>query len=323
LLPLVSIITACYNKESYIAETIESVHKQTFKNWELIIIDDVSNDGTVKIINEFITLDSRIKLNVNSENKGANYCRNIAINAAKGTYIIFLDADDILTSSCIENRLKIIEQDSFDFCVFTMGVFVKEIGDSHYLWRPNSKKPLEDFLQHKLPWSILQPIWRKEFLVNLQGFDESFKRMQDVDLHTRALLVENVKFKQFDENPDCFYRIDEERKNFDANEFLKRRVESSILYYLKFNNVCKEKCLSQYLLGTIYSTYLQLLYQYKIKSINDAQFEELEKILLNSNEMLFISNFNKKLFKIGKFFSLLPLRLPGINFLINKMLIEI
>jgi glycosyltransferase involved in cell wall biosynthesis len=317
---LVSIITASYNKERYIAETIESVQKQTVKNWELIIIDDVSKDKTTHIINEFVALDSRIKLIVNSENRGANYCRNLGLHKAVSNYIIFLDADDILTSNCIENRLKIIKQDNFDFCVFTMGVFIKEIGDTNYLWQPNSKKSLEDFLQHKLPWSILQPIWKKDFLIKLGGFDESFNRLQDVELHTRALLVENVNYKQFVNSPDCYYRIDEERKNFNVYDFLSRRVESSNLYVSKFSLLIIDKKIKRYLVGTIYMTYLQILLHFKNQTINRLQYKNLENRLLN--EKFFpLSGFERCMFFTGKFIYLLPFRIPGMNWLLLKILL--
>lgn len=320
LIPLVSIITASYNKERYIAETIESVQNQTVKNWELIIIDDVSKDKTSQIITEYTAQDSRIKLTVNSENRGANYCRNLGLHKALSNYIIFLDADDLLTSNCIENRLKIIEQDNFDFCVFTMGVFIKEIGDSNYLWQPNSKNPLEDFLRHKLPWSILQPIWKKDFLIKLGGFDENFKRLQDVELHTRALLSENVNYKQIVNSPDCYYRTDEERKNFNVFEFLSRRVDSSNLYVSKFSSLITDKKIKHSLIGTIYLTYLQILLQFKNRTISPPQYKELENRLLKNN-FFPLSGFDKYMFFIGRFFYQLPFRIPGINWLLLKILL--
>lgn len=321
-LSLISLITASYNKEKYISETIVSVLEQTYFNWELIIVDDHSTDETIKIINAFQAKDNRIKLVVNDVNRGANFCRNIGIEKAQGEFVIFLDADDLLSGNCLEERIKAIENTDLDFCVFTMGVFKKRVGDCDYKWIPDSKNPLQDFLQHKLPWSILQPIWKKEFLIKLKGFDEQFKRLQDVELHTRALLHDNVRFRQMVGNPDCFYRIDEGRKNFNTYDFLKRWIDSSNLYCAKFSNQTKLLNKESFLNGTLYKTYLQVLYQYKINSINKSQFVDLEDQLFCTNKkMKTIFRHKSVLFYFGKIFALLPFRIPGVNWLISKLIV--
>jgi glycosyltransferase involved in cell wall biosynthesis len=316
---IVSIITASYNKAEYISETIRSVQNQTVTNWELIIVDDLSTDSTVELVAVLAKDDSRIKLVTASQNYGANYCRNVALKRALGKFIVFLDADDILMPFCLENRVKEIEKNNLDFGVFTMGVFHKTIGDSSYLWKPNSTAPLTDFLQHKLPWSILQPIWKKEFLLKIGGFDENFKRLQDVDLHTRALLVQNVNYKQILTSPDCYYRIDEGRKNFNTFDFLLRRVESSNLYVSKFSSLILDKKIRHFLVGTIYMTYLQILLQFKNKTISQFQYKILENNLLTDTHVT-LSDFERFIFFSGKFFYLLPFRIPGINWLFLKML---
>ena len=87
--PLVSVITPLYNCEKYIEETILSVINQTYKNWEMIIVDDCSKDGGIKIVEKYQKLDSRIKLYKNEENQGVSYARNRAIDLSEGKYIAF------------------------------------------------------------------------------------------------------------------------------------------------------------------------------------------------------------------------------------------
>lgn len=318
--PLISIIVPSYNKVKFIKETIDSVVNQTYINWELIIVDDGSDDGTLEVIDGAKKNDARIKLLVNDLNRGANFSRNRGIKEAIGNYVIFLDADDLLKSSCLENRLAFIEKGNFDFCVFSMGVFTKVIGDSPYKWIPNSTEPLSDFLKHELPWSILQPIWRKDFLKKINGFDESFQRLQDVEMHTRALMEPDVNYAVETNIEDCYYRIDEERKNFNTYNFLERRILSSNLYCTKFYKMLKDPFLKKKLYVTIYKTYLQLLYQYKLKTITKKQFLELKQKLfsIQSPSLLF---FHKSVFSVGYFFSLLPFRIPGINWFICKVII--
>lgn len=90
---LVSIIMPSYNMEKYIAETIQSVMKQYYSNWELIIIDDCSTDRTSQIITSFN--DKRIRYYRNTKNCGAALSRNIAIDKSRGRWIAFLDSDDL------------------------------------------------------------------------------------------------------------------------------------------------------------------------------------------------------------------------------------
>jgi teichuronic acid biosynthesis glycosyltransferase TuaG len=74
---LISIITPCYNSNGFISETIDSVINQSYKNWELLIIDDCSTDNSVEIIQKYLEKDSRIKLFINNKNSGAAVSRNL------------------------------------------------------------------------------------------------------------------------------------------------------------------------------------------------------------------------------------------------------
>ena len=93
---LVSIVMPSYNTGKYIAESIESVIKQTYKNWELLIVDDCSSDNTDEIVEPYLT-DARIKYFKNKMNSGAAVSRNKALRESKGKWIAFLDSDDIWT----------------------------------------------------------------------------------------------------------------------------------------------------------------------------------------------------------------------------------
>lgn len=113
--PLVSIITPSYNSEKFIADTIASVQAQTWKNWEMIIVDDCSSDSTTSIIEEISKDDNRIKLKVFSVNSGPAIARNHAIEGASGKYITFLDADDLWFPDFIENSIQTIKSTGIPF----------------------------------------------------------------------------------------------------------------------------------------------------------------------------------------------------------------
>lgn len=115
MLALVSIITPCYNSAKYIAETIVSVQKQTYQNWEMLIIDDGSSDDTEVVVASFLEKDSRIQFHKLSQNSGAAVARNKGIALGKGNYTTFIDADDIWFSTFIENSIKTILKTGIPF----------------------------------------------------------------------------------------------------------------------------------------------------------------------------------------------------------------
>ncbi len=108
--PLVSIITPNYNASKYIATTIESVQNQTYTNWELLIVDDCSNDNSVEIIKTFQEKDDRIKLLELPQNAGPAIVRNEGIKQAQGSYLTFIDSDDIWLPDFIETSLKKVKK---------------------------------------------------------------------------------------------------------------------------------------------------------------------------------------------------------------------
>jgi teichuronic acid biosynthesis glycosyltransferase TuaG len=111
---LVSIITACYNSENYISETINSVLNQTHQNWELLLVDDCSTDNTKSLIKKFQKTEKRIKLFQLNENSGAAVARNKAIREAKGVFIAFLDSDDNWLPEKLERQLEFMISNNYN-----------------------------------------------------------------------------------------------------------------------------------------------------------------------------------------------------------------
>ena len=103
---LVSIITPMYNSEKYIGQTIESVLNQTYKEWEMLIVDDCSNDNSPNIVKEYVQRDNRIRYIKIKENKGVSNARNIGLQQARGRFIAFLDSDDKWNYSKLENQVQ-------------------------------------------------------------------------------------------------------------------------------------------------------------------------------------------------------------------------
>lgn len=112
---LVSIITPTYNCATFIARTIDSVQAQTYTNWEMIIVDDQSKDSTRDIVEEYVKGDSRIKYHLLEVNSGAAVARTTAMKLAKGSYMAFLDSDDIWMSDKLERQIQWMQENGYAF----------------------------------------------------------------------------------------------------------------------------------------------------------------------------------------------------------------
>lgn len=112
---LVSIVVPIYNCEAFIAETIESVLNQTYKNWELILVDDASTDGSANIIRQYLSKDARIFYYKLEKNSGPAVATNRAIEKAKGSYIAFLDSDDLWHKEKLEKQLHFMDVNNIVF----------------------------------------------------------------------------------------------------------------------------------------------------------------------------------------------------------------
>ena len=111
---LVSIIMPSYNTGQYIGETIESVINQTYTNWELIIVDDCSDDDTDDVVKSYLG-DKRIRYINNEKNSGAAISRNRALREAKGKWIAFLDSDDLWMPEKLEKQIEFMEKNDYQF----------------------------------------------------------------------------------------------------------------------------------------------------------------------------------------------------------------
>jgi len=127
--PVVSIITASYNYEKYIVETINSVLNQTYQNWEMIIVDDGSTDNSLDVIKKYCEKDSRIKLfqHENGVNKGLPDTVKLGIEKASGEWITFLESDDSIVPEYLEEKFKIINNNpSVNFIFNDVNMFGDE-----------------------------------------------------------------------------------------------------------------------------------------------------------------------------------------------------
>lgn len=126
---LISIIMAAYNAEKTIGFAVESVLRQTYKNFELLVINDCSTDGTEKIVKEYASKDNRVKLITNPENLGVSLTRLEGLKQAKGNWIAILDSDDAWMPEKLEKQISLQKRLNADV-VFTAVTYIASDGKS-------------------------------------------------------------------------------------------------------------------------------------------------------------------------------------------------
>lgn len=247
-LPLVSILIPMYNAYPYIKDMLDSILSQTYKNWELIIVDDGSTDESINLVKLYALSDNRIKLIQRSPSrmKGANSCRNIGYENSVGEYVIWLDADDIIAPYCLEQRVVFMtEHPTIDFAVFPSLAFYKNIGDSDYCLGYNEPGKNENinFLLANVPnFQVVTNIYRRQSLEKHKIlWDEHLLGHQDVDMNLEVL-YNSLNFLISGQNkPDYFYRLSGNTNSIAKGLFSKNKASNNAYYFNKqvkrfFNN---------------------------------------------------------------------------------------
>ena len=180
---LISVIIPAYNRENMILECIESVLKQTYKNIEVIVVDDCSSDKTAELVDSIE--DERVKECIRlPENKGACYARNKGVAISKGKYIAFQDSDDIWYEDKLEKQINYLKSGNYDFVFCGM--------DRTYIDKEIYVPTFEFYEDGDLQKQILfanpcstQCMFMTRETFNKVKFDEKIKRYQDWDFCIR------------------------------------------------------------------------------------------------------------------------------------------
>jgi len=193
----VSIITPVFNRQEDIKKLVESVFLQSHSNWELILVDDGSEDESLVVAEKFAASDDRI-ISVKREKspKGAPVCRNIGIEMARGRYLMFLDSDDLLSHHCLENRLNLMEtHNEDDFIVTQTGIIRRDSLKVTKLW--NSLKHEDDIeaFSKLQGWCISSTFFKTSFIKKYR-FDENAPCLQDWEFHL-GILIDKPKYTKF------------------------------------------------------------------------------------------------------------------------------
>jgi glycosyltransferase involved in cell wall biosynthesis len=207
--PLISVIIPNFNRGDLLPGTLGSLLRQDYPFWEAIVVDDGSTDNSERVTGNFAQTDSRISFIKRDHGPaGAPTCRNIGISRSKGDFLIFLDSDDLLSTTALSQRAGTMKKyPGLDFWVFPILMFRNNPADASLLWNIDNGQPdLHRFLILDAPWQTSGPIWRKEAVLKIGGFTEGLACWQDVDFHLKALISGLRGMKYYQLPPDVFYR---------------------------------------------------------------------------------------------------------------------
>lgn len=206
----ISIITPCFNAEQFIAQTIDSVLQQTYTNWEMILIDDCSEDKTVAIIKRYIQQNKNIRLIQLEKNSGLPAVpRNIGIQEAKGKWIAFLDADDIWHPQKLQKQMEVANSQKVVFIVTKMKDF-KKLSQINFNSVKNNKTRKITFglerLKSIIPTSSV--LIQKDFMLQ-EPFPEDFKYKAVEDGYVWLRILKKVDYAIKLQDHYVYYRVSE------------------------------------------------------------------------------------------------------------------
>lgn len=307
----VSIIVPVYNSEIYLEKCINSIINQTYKNLEILLINDGSKDNSLQILYEYAKKDLRIRV-IDRQNNGVSATRNLGIEKSTGEYICFIDADDWIECNMIEKLYNTIKQKDVDAvrCNYYTHLGAKRIIGKSVNMKDkicHSDELKNDILNEFIIGNINSFVWllivKSDILKNKIKFVTKVHMMEDTIFYVELLY--NIKTLYFLNEP--LYHYVYNKSGACANsKYILRNIESIIEgnVYIKNiisqnSNLCIEqiKKINALHLNSI-NTFLYYLFKYKInkKDLIDKIKGIREKEELNS----ILNNYNTKYIKVGK-----------------------
>ncbi|WP_417370989.1 glycosyltransferase family 2 protein [Gelidibacter japonicus] len=213
--PLVSIIIPTFNRAHLIGETLDSVLAQTYQNWECIVVDDGSADGTNVMLAEYCEKDERIQYFKRpvDKPKGANACRNFGYENSKGEYIQWFDSDDLMHPDKLKIKIKHALAEAADIIVDTHTIEKTiTLGENPNIEVFESEDFYVDYILGKKP-VITNDVMVRQSVVGSLRFDENLHKAQEYEFFTR-LFAQHLKYC-FVDLPLTYYKksIDSISKN--------------------------------------------------------------------------------------------------------------
>lgn len=260
---LFSVIIPVYNSEKYIIECVDSIKKQTFLDFELILINDGSTDKSLDVIKKLSEEDERMII-VNQKNKGVSSSRNAGLRIAKGDYIIFMDSDDLIDSDYLSYAQSELLKSNYDLIIFNYQTrkFAEEVSKGEHI-KENQLldfKSIKENIYYYVDNGLATPIWNK---IYKRSLIENYSLKFDESLNISEDALFNYKFLNHSKNiflsKEAFYiyhiRFEESlTTKFKVNQFHMLMKTNNYLFEYGKDNSNLLKIASKIRIKNIYST---------------------------------------------------------------------
>jgi len=286
-------VTVCittYNRKEQASRALNSVFNQTYKNIEIIIVDDFSNDGTEAFLNELIPdFKNKVTYIRNTENKGLAYSRNIGLKNAKANWIVFLDDDDELTPESVEQKVNEFEKnnDLSNLAVVYSGAKIIHLDYKKEFYH---KPQISGLIEKCIKKGILNTIpssglYNKNLLLKFSGFDENLKSFIDHDLW---LSMSEAKYYAFYvDKPLVITYTTKTKRSMVTN--VEHRIESIEIFIKKWENYLKNAMGYRRAIDFISNYQYKVIGSLMVRSLmvnNYTEFENSFKYLKNKHGLL-------------------------------------
>jgi len=242
---LVSVIIPTHNRAHFVGRAIQSVLKQTFQDFEIIVVDDGSTDGTAQVVTSID--DDRLTYVLHEKNLGSNAARNTGIRIAHGKYIAFQDSDDESHPDKLERLVGVLEDNPDVGVVYSAFWRIKD-GVQSYFPFP-SCQPREGDIHESLLYGNFvntQALMRADVLRRVEGFDESIPRLQDWELMLR---LSRICLFRFIEEPLFTAHYTNDSISADSSALVDALKSILSTYHDEFDKHPKAKALQYFTIG--------------------------------------------------------------------------
>ena len=326
--PFISIIIPMFNSHLYIKKCVDSILSQTYHNFELIIINDGSNDGSLNIVKSF--RDKRIRI-INQKNKGVSSARNKGISLAKGSYIAFIDSDDYVESTFLESFVSIINFHDPDliFCGIFSETYKSKTADmlnyteKYYKKRSDFKNDIINLYDNHLLYNVWNKIFKKSLI------DKFSIKFKNISFGEDAIFVQDylVNCNSFYNINECLYHYVRENKSSVTTSYIPNlfniRIAENALFINFFNKY-----------GIDYSDYIDFISKRFIERTlgclenihrkNDLKFrdkfKEVDNIIHNPETIKYLNIYKTDNKKIKIILSTYRLKSPLFSYIIGYFL---